>query len=105
MSNNPASVNCLTCGACAWSGGAISDDEDRQVIGLPVGELETPDGSVVDLGDAADLLTVWANQHCGRDDCQNTSAGRERARAQDPAVMAVTIADLQAQIARLSGGE
>lgn len=100
---SPASVNCHTCDACVWSGGVITDDADRQVTGLPFGEIDTPDGSTIDLGDAEDVLTTWADHNCDRGDCLHTTAGRERAKAQDPAAIAEAIAELREQIALLSG--
>lgn len=102
---NPANVNCHACDTCVWSGGTITDDTDRQVTDLPFGEIDTPDGSTIDLGSAEDLLTAWADQNCDRGDCLHTTAARRHAQLQDPATMAAAIVELQAQIAQLRGDE
>lgn len=100
---HPASVHCHTCNTCVWSGGEIADNEDRSIAGLPFGPVIALDGTVVDLGDAQDLLTGWADSHCQRDDCPHTSAAVAAARAQDPAVLVAEITELKAALGRLAG--
>jgi len=102
MNNNPCSVNCHTCGKNVWTGGAVSDDPDRQIIGLPFGKVEISDDVTVDLGHAQDLLTLWADANCTREDCVHTTGAREAARARDPDVMAERIAQLEALVAELT---
>lgn len=105
--NNPCSVNCHTCGHCVWSGGEYTAGAE-EIVGLPFGAMETRDvvtGTVrgVDLGDAQDLLTLWADANCTRADCVHTTAAREAARARDPELMAQRITELEALIAELAG--
>lgn len=83
--NQPiASVTCRgVCGAEVWRGGHMSI-ADTEPQGVPFGQIEAPDGSVVEVGDAQGLLTEWADRHCVRTDCPHTTAALVAARDDEP---------------------